>query len=385
MGFNANRDEGKLMGLAAYGEARKESNPWIDYLNNIVSVTNNKLLINPYFFKVGSHKNSPYYTDFLVDYITSHDPKSQPIKQFKDGNKYLESNYIDLAYATQYKLEEALVYIVKELICKTNLRKLCIAGGLGLNCKANRTIFSECDLEDIFIHPASSDDGSSIGAAFYLSSHFDGVVKSPINNAYFGVSFSNDEIEKVLKNCGVKYYKPNEICKETAKLLNNNQIIGWFQGASEMGARALGARSIIANPFDAIIKDKINSEVKYREEWRPYCPSLLSEFADKYLKNSMNSKYMILACEATTELKEKAPAVVHVDNTVRPQCVKKEDTPIWHNLLSEFNAISDIPVLLNTSFNVRGEPIVNSPLDAIRTFYSTGLNSLVIGNFILTK
>lgn len=191
--------------------------------------------------------------------------------------------------------------------------------------------------------------------------------------------------EKVLKNCGVKYYKPNEICKETAKLLSNNQIIGWFQGASEMGARALGARSIIANPFDAKIKDKINSEVKHREEWRPYCPSLLGEFADKYLKNSMNSKYMILACEATAELKEKAPAVVHVDNTVRPQCIKKEDTPIWHNLLSEFNAISDIPVLLNTSFNVRGEPIVNSPLDAIRTFYSTGLNSLVIGNFILTK
>ena len=152
-----------------------------------------------------------------------------------------------------------------------------------------------------------------------------------------------------------------------------------------MGARALGARSIIANPFDVKIKDKINKDVKYREEWRPYCPSLLSEFADKYLKDSTDSKYMILACEAKTELKEKAPAVVHVDNTVRPQCVKKEDVPIWHNLLSEFNALSDTPVLLNTSFNVRGEPIVNSPLDAIRTYYSTGLDSLVIGDFIITK
>jgi carbamoyltransferase len=385
LGFNANRDEGKLMGLAAYGEAGKENNPWIDYFNNIISVANNKLVINPYFFKIGSHENSPYYTDFLVDYITSIDKNLPPIKHFKDGNKYLSNNYIDLAYAAQYKLEEALIFVVKELIQKTNLKKLCISGGLGLNCKANQSIFKECGLEEIFIHPAASDDGSAIGAAFYLSSQFDGFIKSPINNVYFGASYSNYEIEEVLKNCGIKYSKPNEIFKETAKLLNNNQIIGWFQDRSEMGARALGARSIIANPFDVKIKDKINKEVKYREAWRPYCPSILSEFADKYLKDSLEGKYMILACDAKNELKEKAPAVVHIDNTVRPQCVKKEDTPKWYELLSEFNALSDIPVLLNTSFNVRGEPIVNSPYDAIRTFYSTGLNSLVIGDFIITK
>ena len=385
LGFNANRDEGKLMGLAAYGESRKDINPWLDHFNEIISVSNKKLLINPYFFKIGSHNNSPYYSDYLIDYITSKDKGLLPIKYFSDGSRYLSKNYIDLAYATQYKLEEALIFIVKELVHKTNQKKLCIAGGLGLNCKANKSIFKECGLDDIFIHPASSDDGSSIGAAFYLSSQFNGLYKSPINNTYYGASFSNDEIEDILKNCGIKYAKPQDTCKETAKLLNNNQIIGWFQGGAEMGARALGGRSIIANPFEEKIKDKINKEVKYRETWRPYCPSILDDFSDKYLKDSLNGKYMILACEAQKELKEKAPAVVHIDNTVRPQCVKKEDTPKWHGLLSEFNILSDIPVLLNTSFNVRGEPIVNSPYDAIKTFYSTGLNSLVLGDFLISK
>lgn len=384
LGFNSNRDEGKLMGLAAYGEKRKNRNKWIEYFDELVSVSNNELSINPNFFKLGSHQNSPFYSDFLIEYITNKDNSLQPIKM-GDGDKYLLDNYVDLAYATQYKLEEALVFITKQLIHKTGIKDLCIAGGIGLNCKANQAIYKACELDNIFIHPAASDDGAAIGAAFVLSAELGSFIKAPLQNAFNGASFSNDEIENVLKNCGLKYLKSDNICKDAARLLSEESILGWFQGCSEMGARALGARSIIANPFNLKIKDKINLNVKYRETWRPYCPSILSEYSEQYLSNAKDAKFMNLACDAKDELIAKAPAVVHVDNTVRPQCVNKEDTPLWHNLLNEFNAISDAPVLLNTSFNVRGEPIVNSPYDAIRTFYSTGLNALVLSDFIIKK
>ncbi len=392
LGLQANRDEGKMMGLAAYGEARKDSNPWLERLNNIISFPKNNFTMNPLFFKLGGNEYHPRYTDNLVKFITSFDPEMIPISLNetveKDGeiiNKYMLDKYVDLAFAVQKYLEDSLINITKKMIKETGITNLCLAGGVAMNCKANREILDNTEITDIFIHPASSDDGSAIGSAFYVAKERGDDIRNILTNVQLGPSFSNDEIKKALDNSHLSYSSSNDIGTDSAKLLNEGKILSWFQGGSEMGARALGGRSIIASPMYKEMKDKVNKNVKYREMWRPYTPSILSEYQDEYIKDSVDSPFMILAGNAKEKLIKNAPAVVHIDNTVRPQTVKNKDLPIWYNLIKEHHKLSGHPILLNTSFNVRGEPIVCSPYDAIRTFYSTGLDSLVIGDFIITK
>jgi carbamoyltransferase len=392
LGFFPNRDEGKLMGLAAYGEERKNDNVWIHQLDAVLNATNNGFMLNPYFFKFGSNDYHPRYTNNLVQYITAINRELQPIGTNEStltgiGKecRHLQNAYIDLAFGVQCKLEDALCAIVKKMVEETDVRNLCYAGGVAMNCKANKTIFDRCSLENIFIHPASSDDGSAIGAAFYAASEYCELKKQPLVHCHFGASYSNDMIEKTLKNCGIYFTKPDDVCSVAAKLLYEGKLLGWFSGAAEMGARALGGRSIIANPLTAQVKDKINNNVKYRESWRPYCPSILDEYKESYLKDAIDSPFMIMAATATGTLRSNCPAVVHVDNTVRPQTVRSSTLPKWAHLLDEFRSLSGHPVILNTSFNIRGEPIVNSPIDAIRTFYASGLEALVIGDYVVTK
>jgi len=392
LGFTPNRDEGKLMGLAAYGEERKHKNIWINKMDEILKADDNGFKLNPNFFKFGSNDYHSRFTNSLVEYITRINNDLLPIGinetcliNGESKNRYLLNEYIDLAYAVQVKLEDALSSIVGQMVKETGIRNLCYSGGVAMNCKANRAVFDRCSLENIFIHPASSDDGSALGAAFYISSENNELKRFPLEHAQLGASFLNDDMEKILKNCDINYSKPDDVCSVAAKLLYEGNFLGWFNGAAEMGARALGGRSIIANPFSDKIKDNINRNVKYRENWRPYCPSILDEYKQEYIKDAIDSPYMIIASTATDALKSSSPGVVHVDNTVRPQTVIKSILPKWAHLISEFKNYSGHPVILNTSFNVRGEPIVNSPYDAIRTFYSTGLNVLVLGDFIITK
>lgn len=392
LGFFANRDEGKLMGLAAYGEANKKNNIWLEKLDEVLKADAEGFLLNPHYFKFGSNSFNPRFTDSLVDFITGINGFLKPIGinelltiNGQTKNRYLHNEYIDLAYAAQSKLEEALCSVVKNMVAETGIKKLSFSGGVAMNCKANRAVFDNCSLENIFIHPASSDDGSAIGAAFYLAAQLNELKRSPLKHTQYGASFSNDAIEKALKNCKIKYSSPEDVCSVGAKMLYDGKYIGWFQGAAEMGARALGGRSIIANPFEEKARDKINERIKYRENWRPYCPSLIDEYKQDYLESAMDSPFMILASTANNELKKCSPAVVHVDNTVRPQTVEKTYLPKWAHLIDEFKGFSGHPVILNTSFNVRGEPIVNSPYDAIRTFYSTGLDYLIMGDFIVEK
>lgn len=391
-GFLANRDEGKLMGLAAYGEVRKLENIWINKLDEILKVNDNGYLLNPYYFKIGSNDYHSRYTNNLVEFITAINKNLQPVGLNETvvingeiKNRYLLNEYIDLAYATQVKLEDALVSIVNRMIRETGVKNLCYSGGVAMNCKANRAIFDRCYLDNIFIHPASSDDGSAIGAAFYVAKENNNLKREPLLHSQYGISFSNNEIEKILKNCNIKYSTPDDVCIVAAKDLNEGKILGWFDGAAEMGARALGGRSIIANPCSNNVKDKINTNVKYRETWRPYCPSILDEHKQDYIKDATDSPFMILAAMATEKLRSSSPSVVHIDNTVRPQTVKGTILPKWAHLINEFRSLSGHPVILNTSFNVRGEPIVNSPYDAIRTFFSTGLDKLILGDFIISK
>lgn len=392
LGFHPNRDEGKLMGLAAYGEERKEKNIWLEKFNEIITVDENGFNINPFYIKIGKKDFHPNFTNKLVEFFTSVNKDLEPIGVgetiLRNGiriNKYLLDEYVDIAYAAQFKLEEALCSVVNKMIKETNVRNLCYSGGVAMNCKANRAIYDNCGINEIFIHPAAGDDGSAIGAAFYIAHQVGELVREPLLHTQYGVSFSLDEIKKILDNCNLKYETPDDVCAVAAKYIDEGKIIGWFSGAAEMGARALGGRSIVANPFLREIKNKINTNVKYRESWRPYCPSLLRYYKSKCLENPVESPFMIISSKGTDWLKSTAPDIVHIDNTVRPQTVDNNVLPKWAHLIEEFGKLSGHPIVLNTSFNVRGEPIVNTPYDAIRTFYSTGLDVLVLEDFVLKK
>jgi carbamoyltransferase len=380
------------MGLAAYGESRKSGNPWLELFDKIITISEGGFDLNPYYFRIGSHGHHPAFCDALADFVTSVDSDLTPVGvdeydtvNGKTVRRYLRPGYIDLAYAAQTKLEEALISLVRGMKAGTGMRKLCLAGGVAMNCKANRAVLDACDLDGVFIHPASSDDGSAIGAAFFVARELDTLQWQPLTHACHGEAFGNDSISSLLENCGITYTAPDDICSSAARLLNDGKCIGWFDDGSEMGARALGARSIVANPLLPGVKDRLNTSVKYREQWRPYCPSLLTGHSREYLADPRDYPFMIMADNATQRCRDVCPDVVHVDGTVRPQTVDAAVLPKWAHLIEEFGSMSGHPVVLNTSFNVRGEPIVNNPYDALRTFFSTGLDALVLGDYLIEK
>ncbi|MCX5713872.1 MAG: carbamoyltransferase, partial [Candidatus Omnitrophica bacterium] len=210
-------------------------------------------------------------------------------------------------------------------------------------------------------------------------------IRYPLENAYLGPGFTNDQIRAMLKNCKVDFREIQDPVKEAVSLLEQGRIIAWFQGRMEFGSRALGNRSILANPVFPDVKNKVNEEVKYRESWRPFCPSLADENKDDYINEPKESAFMTVAYQAKESMKEDFSSVVHVDGTIRPQTVTFKSNPLYHSLILSFGKRTGYPIVLNTSFNVRGEPIICSPQEAIRCFYSNGLDALVMGNFILNK
>jgi carbamoyltransferase len=254
-----------------------------------------------------------------------------------------------------------------------------------MNCKANGRLLDEAPFERIFVHPASSDDGAAIGAAFVAAYHDDRLTANPLSHAQWGPAYTDDAIGAVLRGCGARFETPDDIAAASADLLAEGQLRGWFQGGLEMGARALGGRSIVASPGDPDTKTRLNTKVKFREEWRPYCPSMTEESQHLYLKDPVDAPFMILARKATPLLERHGPSTVHVDGSVRPQTVSKRALPLWHHLLECVGDRTGHPVLLNTSFNVRSEPMVCTPSDAVRCFYGSGLNALAIGGYLVRK
>lgn len=392
LGFVPYRDEGKVMGLAALGEKRKSNNRWIEPLGHIVRTGNNHYEVNPIYTKFGGHYYGQRYTDEMAKLLMGIDPQAKPINygekveiEGRLQNRYLLDIYIDLAYAAQTILERTAVMLAKKLVYQYKTENLCIAGGVGLNCKMNGEILRQSGCKNIFVQPASNDAGTALGAALYIASANHENVHCPLQHTYWGPGFSNAEILQTLKNCKLDFQEVNDPTTIAAHLLNEGKIIGWFQGRMEFGARALGNRSILANPVMLNIKDKLNAEVKYREAWRPFCPSIIDEVKETYIQNSNESSFMIVAYHVQEAVRDKIPSVIHVDGTIRPQVVSSISNPIYHSLLKEYGKFSGHPVVLNTSFNVRGEPIICTPLDAIRCFFSNGLDALVIGNFVLRK
>ena len=354
-GFLPHSHEGKLMGLAAYGTPRE------NYLKNIAELTDNGYILK---------KN---WTRRL----------EKRFKKRKENEK-LTQEHKDLAASVQQFVEEAAARLAQYLYKKTKMRNICLAGGVALNCDMNSRLAQLNCFDNIFIQPVANDAGTALGAAAELYFQKTGKKCEPLTHSHYGPEYSNEEIEKILKETKLKYRKVSDLA-EVARKIYEGKIVGWFSGRMEFGPRALGGRSILANPSFPGIKDKINKEVKHREPWRPFAPSVLKEYAAQYFENYHSSPFMLLTFQTKAEKIKDIQAAVHVDGTARVQEVSKKTNSKYYELISEFQKISGIPVLLNTSFNDRGEPICLSPKDALKTFYSTGIDALVLGDFILEK
>jgi carbamoyltransferase len=354
-GFKKHSQEGKLMGLAAYGEAKP------DLLRGIA-----ELREDGYFLKKG--------------WVKKLEKRFKKREQGKEIGQY----YKDLAATVQNFLEEAVMRVAIFLRQKTKIRNICLAGGVALNCDMNAKVIGLDCFDNIFIQPAANDAGTALGAAAEVYFQETGKPCEKLVHAYFGPEYSSDEIEHVLKESKQPYRKISD-SSEVAKIIADGKIVGWFSGRMEFGPRALGGRSILANPAFSDMKDKINNFVKHRENWRPFAPSILEEYAREYFENYHSSPFMLLTFKTRSEKEQDIQAAIHVDQTARVQEVSRATNPRYYDLIDEFRKISGIPVLLNTSFNDCGEPIVMSPKDALRAFSSTGLDALVMGNFILEK
>jgi len=264
---------------------------------------------------------------------------------------------------------------------------LCISGGVGLNCSLNGKILSSGIFKEIFVQPASGDSGISVGATYLANKENskDNFQLNKNHNFYIGSIASDAEIEDCIIKSGQLYEKPKNFYSKVAEYLSEGKIVGWFQGGAEFGPRALGNRSILSRPFPADQRDHINKRVKFREEFRPFAPAVLDEFTNEFFDIKQESPHMLIACKVISSKKDIIPAVVHIDDTCRVQTVKRNNNEKFYNLLTEFNRITDCPVLLNTSFNVKGQPIVNTPSQAIDSFISTKIDVLAIGSYILVK
>lgn len=371
-GFRPNYDEGKTMGLAPFG------NPDIFYeiASKIIEVSSEgKVQIDLSYFNYQYWGRTRCSQKFYDTFGSARQ---------KDGP--FQKHHEDAAAAFQKVLEEIALKLCRILKNKTKSQYLVIAGGVGLNSVMNGRIVRESDFDDIYVMPAAGDNGTAIGAAYYV---YNGVMDSPRNfihdNPYVGTAYSQDDIDKVIKECKLKVGRHNDIAREAAKLLHEGNIIGWFQGSMEIGPRALGNRSILADPTHGGMKDKINAEVKHREAYRPFAPSVTVEAMKDYFESEVQAPFMLKVCDVRKDKRDILQAITHVDGSARMQTVRKDINPLYHSLLTEFGKLSGTPVLLNTSFNVMGEPIVESPYDAIRCFFSTGLDKLIIGNCVIEK
>lgn len=374
LGFKAYSGEGKVMGLAAYGK------PMPDVAEKLkefcVPDEDTVYRIDPTYVYYGARNYSRKFTDKLIDLL------GEPRRPESELTDY----HINVAYETQKRLEEVAAEIATRLLKKTGLKNLCISGGVAMNCKMNGLLSNLDGVENVFINPASHDSGTALGAALLaIKEAGDNPCETHLTHAYWGPSFTDEDIEAALNHCGLVYSKEDDIAGKTAELLADSKIVGWFQGRAEFGARALGGRSILGNPQNPDMKDIINAHVKYREGFRPFAPSMIAEVADKYMVEPKYSPFMILAYPFKEEFQETFPSIVHVDGSVRPQTVTKETNALYWDMINKFGEKTGHPIVINTSFNIRGEPIVSTPLEAIRCFYSTGMDALALGSFLLMK
>jgi len=398
LGFKVNSGEYKVMGLAPYGEPKFKD----IILDKLIDVKED-----------GSFRLSMDYFNYATGLTMTN---SKFAKLFNMNRREPENNlsqiHMDMAASIQAATEEIVLKITRFLSKEYKLENLCMAGGVALNCVANGKILKEGLFKNIWIQPASGDAGGALGAAqaFYyqeLDNKRQILKTDSMNGSYLGPQFTDDQVENELKSCGANYKKltQDQIINDTAKALSEEKAVGWFQGRMEFGPRSLGNRSIIADPRSENMQKNLNLKVKYRESFRPFAPAVLFEKVSEWFEINSESPYMLLVAdvkkskqlEMTNEQKNlfgidklnvkrsSIPSVTHVDYSARIQTVHKETNPIFYKLIEEFERITKYPILVNTSFNVRGEPIVCTATDAFNCFMGTDLDVLVCNNFILYK
>jgi len=371
LGFRANNGEGKVMGLASYG-----GTVFDEVIGEMIRPTETGFTVDLDFFGYQS-PHGPRYSQRLVELLGPPRLPDSPVEQ----------HHMDIAHGLQKATEETLLHLARLTREKTGSPRLGMAGGVVLNCVANGRIAREAGFEECFFQPAADDAGTSMGAALWVSHCLNRAPRAKEVTAtdYLGPAYGETTIEEALQRAGVAYERCEDAPAEAARMLADGHIIGWFQGAAEFGPRALGNRSILANPALEAVKDTLNARVKFREPFRPFAPSCLEESCGELFDSDVPSPYMLRVYNTLEARSADLEGVTHVDGGARVQTVNKTQNPRYHALIEAFNDLTGIPCVLNTSFNIRGEPIVHTVADALKCTLTTGMDAVFIGDFKVVK
>lgn len=378
LGFEVNEGEYKVMGLASYGDPA----PYRDQVKNLVEMSDD-----------GSFRLNLDYFAYMYDEQAMFSPAMVDLLgEPRVPGAAVTERHMNIAAAMQELTEEAVINLARAAQAETGAPNLCLCGGVAHNVVANTKIAQAGIFQDIFVQPASGDSGSAIGAAYMVHRQLTGERPGPassgkVYDTCLGPSYGNDEIRVELERRGLDYeeLEEDELCAESAKLLSEDFVLGWFQGRMEFGPRALGCRSILGNPANPDMKDILNARVKFREEFRPFAPAVVEERASEFFEWDRPSRYMLFTPDVRDEFRDRLPSITHADGTARVQTVTPELNPRFHKLITRLGEHTEIPVVINTSFNIKGEPIVCTPADAVNCFLGTDIDYLVIGNFIASK
>jgi len=378
LGFKVNEGEYKLMGLSSYGKPKY----YDKILNELIDVKNDGSI----------QLNMKYFTFTYDKYMTNQNFSEIFGISPREHDERAEQVHYDIGASAQLVLEDILLKMVNHVHKKTKMKNLCLGGGVALNGVANYRILKEGPFENLHIPPSPGDAGSAVGAAqylYYCHTKNKRVIQTSTerikNNIYVGPEYSNNEIKAFLDKNKITYefLEREQLLKNTAKLISDRNIVGWYQGKMEWGPRALGNRSILADPRDRKMKDVLNEKIKHRESFRPFAPSILEEHISEYFDIDRPSPYMLLV--ANVKKPDKIPAVTHVDGTGRLQSVSKHVNSLYYDLINEFYKLTSVPVIINTSMNVMGEPIVNTPEQAHNMILKTDMDYIVMGNYLISR
>lgn len=370
LGFRANNGEGKVMGLASYGEPTQ-----YDAIRKLIHLTDDGFEVDLSYFQYFLQRRRRY-SEKLIDLLGPE----------RAAESEIEQRHKDIAASLQRVTEDVLLHLARKAKRLTGESRLCLAGGVALNCVANTRLREESGFDEVYIMPASSDAGTSLGAALYVS-HVLGYETPQVHPQVdtLGPHFSEDEIESVLSVSGCSFTRPEDLPSAVASHLASGRIVGWFQGRAEFGPRALGARSILADPRSATMKDTLNARVKFREWFRPFAPAVLADRCGELFERDHASPYMLEVMQTRPDRVDDVAAGTHVDGGARVQTVTQESNPLYHAVISAFAEETGVPAIINTSFNIRGEPIVHSVSDALKCYFTTDMDALAIGPFLLEK
>jgi carbamoyltransferase len=379
LGYQMTNDEYKVMGLSSYGSP--------EYLEQFAKILRPDGIT--YELDGALDKRQRDAEIFTSDFSTRQERifterMEDILGPRRIRGQALDQRFTNIAASGQKQLEIVTTQVIRSAIEATGCADICLAGGVALNCKMNMEIAAEPSVRRLYVPPVPHDAGVALGAAMMKCAEA-GHNIAPLTHAYWGPEYSNDSVKQTLDKIGARYELLDDPVDRCVRDLIDQKTVGWFQGRMEYGPRALGNRSILADPRSAAMKDRINLGIKYREEFRPFCPSVLFARQSEYFEDAFDAPFMVVTFPVEDRVKEIIPAVVHVDGTARIQSVHPETNPLYSRLIGEFGKASSVPVLINTSLNINEQPTVNSPLEALHTFFCSGLDVLFLGPYRLSK